>query len=1753
MTARTNSAMKHGDDDPITHCLCLDVGTAPHERLELRDVGAFRPDSDARLLLKKNTPDFAARLDHFTHGARFVLGHNYAQFDQPVLAHLYPALTLHGLPQVDTLELSPIAFPQNPYHRLVKDYKLCTTTRNDSVRDAELAYELFLDQRQALRERAQQHPEEALCLHFLLVPEDTSHTGLGALLQDWRGDRHPSLVEAKLAWLRATKDKVCTTAQRRVVGEWLADPSWHKPLAYVLAWLGVAGGNSVLPPWVGHSHPRTREAIRALRDTPCNEPHCTWCREQHQLDALLPRFFPGITHFRATPTTPDGRSLQQAIVENGMAGTPSLAVLPTGGGKSLCYQLPALAHFYRTGSLTVVISPLQSLMKDQVDNLLARGITCAGYLNSLLTPMERRAMLDKLRLGDLGLIFVAPEQFRSTAFANALAHREVRAWVFDEAHCLSKWGHDFRPDYLYVSRFIRNTQKQHPSPVFCFTATAKPDVVHDICQHFEQHLNMPLARLEGGVERKNLHYEVHAVPTAAKYAAALRLLQDALREGGGAIVFCARQKTVEEVAAFLKDAGLRCAHFHGGMQGEDKRAVQEDFIAGRLDVIAATNAFGMGVDKPDVRLVIHLDTPGSLENYLQEAGRAGRDQESARCVLLYDDADLDVQFRLLKNARLSQGDIQSILRALRAIKKRDRAEDEVVASSGEILRQAPDKQRIDPDARDADTKVRIAIAWLEEARILERHENHTRVFPGSLLVANEEEARERLRIKLAPGADIAPYLAIISALMNTEDDESLSTDELMGITGRDARSVTAMLRELDRWRLLSNDTELGVIFQKDPPTAQRLEELARLEAALLAHLREAAPDADQQEWQILNVRSLCDLLRRYTHIDLDPQRLGRLLKSFAEPFGEEGDNAQRGFFAMRPAGSDLRHVRLQRSWQSIEATRARRMQLAQALVATFNNLRKNNALLATCKQGELEALLQADATLASLEIRDENWDTALRAALLYLDANEVLHLARGKAVFRSAMRIQFDAEASRRQFSKADYTELALHYKDKTIQIHVMAEYAKLALHKVQEAMRFIADYFSLAWPEFVRRWFAGRKDVLELATTEAAHRRILIDLRNPAQQAIVAAPPEGSQLVLAGPGAGKTRVIVHRIAWLLRECMVQPEEIMVLTYNRSAAAEIRSRLWQLVQADAAGVTVQTLHGLAMRLTGTSYAVALEQDEAIDFGAVIRQATAQLQDTAPRSEEDDETSLARDRLLAGLRFLLVDEYQDINGEHYALISALAGRSLQSAHDRLSLMAVGDDDQNIYAFGGADVRYIRQFEADYQAQRFSLLENYRSTAHIIDCASLVITPARNRMKHGQQLHIDHTRREQPTGGAWADKDPLTLGRVHVLEVPADCMQEAALALAELARLYALRGDTEDAGRWGHFAVLARRRNDLDALQTLCRERGIPVQRMDEKPVIPLHSSREGAALLDLLRGANRRPARKRMVLHANALGRWLRRYGAAPQATNTNPNPFLAALAQFIAETQAATPDGELVADDLIDDLYEFDVNAKNTDAPRPNAPLLLMTAHRAKGLEFDHVVILDADGWQARSDEERRLFYVAMTRARQTLTLCERVGGRHPFLSVKQSPALRTRPAPPVLPPVALQRIEHASLKQVDLSWPGCFAPGHPVHRAIAALHIGDALTLRPRNNGTSDWELADGSGQVVGRMATKFVHPPERIVAVRVAAIQARKPDGKDTRTMRSARWEVVLPEFEYVDSSQGYGAIRYNPAPCLPPARSP
>ncbi|MEN8260475.1 MAG: RecQ family ATP-dependent DNA helicase, partial [Pseudomonadota bacterium] len=702
----------------LAHCLSLDLET--DEKGEIYAVGAIHGDrvfkQDARGKIEKALP----ALDRFAQGAQYLLGHNLLGHDLPVLQGLAPHLELLSKPVVDTLHLSPLAFPQNPYHRLVKDYKLVRDSVNDPVADARLAASVFHDQWESLAALAE---TESGLLSFYHYAFEGSNELRGLQLALEAMSAVPVKPgEAFDIFLRYAAQRVCATVVKKTLLNYLSDSMRRPALAYVLAWLRVAGGNSVLPPWVRQRFPDVAPILRQLRDIPCGRPDCVYCAEVHDPDKQLRRFF-GFSAFRDEPATADGGSLQRAIVRYALGDRPLFAVLPTGGGKSLCYQLPALARYQRRGVMTVIISPLQALMKDQVDNLRNKtGAPNAAALNGLLTAPERGEVLKGVQMGDVAILYVSPEQLRNRGFRNAIRHREVGCWVFDEAHCLSKWGHDFRPDYLYAARFIREFSHKHQTllpPVQCFTATAKQNVRDEIVDHFRSHLGQELAIFEGGVERDNLRFEVQTVASTEKYPRLHALLSERLPPDsqGCCIVYCATRRNTEAAAEYLQKQGWLAEAFHAGLNAAQKKHVQDNFIAGHTPVICATNAFGMGIDKEDVRLVVHADIPGSLDNYLQEAGRAGRDRLAAECVLLYDEQDIETQFKLSGLSRLNQRDIARLLKVLRKC-KRDR-EGNVVITAGEMLRDEAMEDTIDPADRNAATKVATAVSWLERAGFLE--------------------------------------------------------------------------------------------------------------------------------------------------------------------------------------------------------------------------------------------------------------------------------------------------------------------------------------------------------------------------------------------------------------------------------------------------------------------------------------------------------------------------------------------------------------------------------------------------------------------------------------------------------------------------------------------------------------------------------------------------------------------------------------------------------------------------------------------------------------------------------------------------------------------------------------------------------------------------------------------------------------------------------------------------------------------------
>ncbi len=327
---------------------------------------------------------------------------------------------------------------------------------------------------------------------------------------------------------------------------------------------------------------------------------------------------------------PAFRPGQREIIEAVLAGRPTIAVLPTGAGKSLCYQLPAVA----LGGLGIVVSPLISLMKDQVDALAARNIP-ATFINSTIDPAEREARLFAAVRGEVRLLYVAPERFRVPGFVAELKRARVQLLAVDEAHCIAEWGHDFRPDYARLGEVIAQLA---PPRLVALTATATPDVRAQICAQLSMRDPAVFVR---GFDRPNLHFTVaQCAGDADKLPRCLKLLGEPAAEGRPALIYAATRKKAEKVAEALRLHRVSARAYHAGLEDADRSRVQEQFMAGTIQVVVATNAFGMGVDKRDVRLVIHHDLPGSAEAYYQEAGRAGRDGLPARCVLLFNHADV---------------------------------------------------------------------------------------------------------------------------------------------------------------------------------------------------------------------------------------------------------------------------------------------------------------------------------------------------------------------------------------------------------------------------------------------------------------------------------------------------------------------------------------------------------------------------------------------------------------------------------------------------------------------------------------------------------------------------------------------------------------------------------------------------------------------------------------------------------------------------------------------------------------------------------------------------------------------------------------------------------------------------------------------------------------------------------------------------------------------------------------------------------
>lgn len=1712
-------------DELVAATLFIDVEADRTRRLY--SVGAVRGDAEFRWAATDAKAALAG-VGALAEGARWIAGHNLIAHDLPLLRKAAPGVAAWDLAAVDTLLLSPLAFPANPYHRLVKDYKLVGDAVNDPVADARLARDVLRDALDAVVRLARAEPAAAAFHRFAL--DGGGRGGMADLLGRLGVAKPRSPGEALDGWLRVAGERVCATARRRLDAGALDDPDGRLAYAYVLAWLGVAGTNSVLPGWVRHSHPETLRLIRALRDAACDDPACRWCRTAYDAVHWLGQTF-GYAAYRTEPVAPDGSGLQQRVVEAGLAGRPLLAVLPTGGGKSLCFQVPAIARHHRTGALTVVVSPLQALMKDQVENLGAKTGRLAGdALYGSLTLPERGAVMERVRLGDTALLYVSPEQLRNPSVVRVLESRTIGAWVFDEAHCLSHWGHDFRPDYLYVARFIRDLagrQREPPPPVAGFTATARADVIDEIRAHFRGMLGQDLALFQGGVDRPNLAYTVEAVAPQKKVERIAGLLRDHVPPGAAAaIVYAATRRRTEEVAAALAEQGWHAAAFHAGLSAARRQEVQAAFVAGTLRVVVATNAFGMGIDKDSVRLVVHAEVPGSLEAYVQEAGRAGRDREPAVCVLLYDPEDLETQFRLAARSQLGQRDVAQILRGVRALARRLGGRDRVVATPGELMAADDLELGFQAEDADADTKVKTALAWLERAGLLARDENLTWVVGARPRLSGVAEVRRVTEALGLPAPKAETWIAVFRVLVaaagdGTEEERTLTVDELARLPALQAevhdrppheaaRRVLSIIDQMATAGLVDRGTTLTAQVRLGGSGASRrvLERMGAMAGALLDVAREAEPDGGPVA---LPLRAAARRLRDQGHADARPDDVRALVRVLS--------HAERGRTAAVPRLRIIRGMlgewRVQPTgpWDELAASLKRRLAVAAVVLDRLAGAaRATESATGALVPFTLEAVaaaVRADMVLAA-EVPDP-LEAVTGACLLLHDWRSIL-LQGGLSVFRQGMVLRLPAEAKGKRYGKTDHEALAAHYAARTVQIHAMGEYARRGLAHPDGARAFAADYFSLPAAALARRHFAGRVDELGRPVAGEMFAAIVTALGNPAQQSIVTAPVDANLLVLAGPGSGKTRVIVHRCAYLLRVCRVPATAVLVLCFNRAAALSVRRRLRDLVGVEAAQVDVHTYHGLAMRLVGATFAERLERRPDVDgrraFDDVIRDATALL-----RGEGGDpgmDAGDVRERLLARYRYILIDEYQDIDGDQYDLVSAIAGRQEADPDARIALMAVGDDDQGVYAFRGASVEYIRRFREDYGARTEFLVENYRSTAAIIAAAGAVIAANRDRMKAGNPVCVDRARMADPPG------EP-----VRLLSVAGPAHQLAA-ALAEVRRRVATGGAEG-------VAVLAFARTELAPFHALCRKEGVPVDAAYDKELadaFPPHRLREVGVLLDRVAAARRR-------LDPGVLRRWIawRRRAA--------PSPWWALCERILDEAALSPGDGASTADGLREHLYEALAQIRRERGS--GRGVFVGTLHGAKGLEFEHVVILDggqgaADEAPADAEEGRRVFYVGMTRARRSLTLLTRADRKRPAHAdlLDGLPLERLRPPDDGMAMAAAVlgfRREILGLGDLFIDFAGLQPPTAAIHAALARLRPGAPLRLIPDGRGNLVFGTADGvpvariaKGRLVYWRATAAAVDRARVVGLVRRFATDTAPTYRDR--LNAEAWEVPIIE---------------------------
>lgn len=1446
---------------------------------KIHDIGALRYDNAIfHNASNKEFYDFINNVD-------YLCGHNIIHHD---IKYLFGS-EQHRWQLVDTLYMSPLLFPECPYHKLVKDDKLINEQMNNPVNDCQKAKELLWD------EIARWHslPYDKRKIFASLLKGQKEFDGfLNMVNFDEVASNLPELIK------QVYYGKICDHAD-------LSSIIHQHPcaLAYALALIDTTDFRSITPGWVLHNYPEVEYIMKTLRHTSCNN-GCSYCNTLLDIHHNLKTFF-GYDQFR----TYEGEPLQENAAQAAVDGKSLLAIFPTGGGKSLTFQLPALMEGRTVHGLTVVISPLQSLMKDQVDNLADRGITDAVTINGMLDPISRALSIQRILDGEASLLYIAPEMLRSKTIERILTSRHIVRFVIDEAHCFSSWGQDFRVDYLYIGRFISNYQQKKGCkiPVSCFTATAKQKVIQDICDYFKQTLNIELELFASTASRTNLHYSViHADTDDDKYIKLRRLISES---NCPTIVYVSRTKRTKELATRLSRDGFDALPFNGKMDSDEKNSNQEAFMTDKARIIVATSAFGMGVDKKDVGLVIHYDISDSLENYVQEAGRAGRDpQLNARCYVLYSDNDLDKHFILLNQTKLSISEIQQVWKAIKGLTKKRM---NVCCSALEIARQAG----WDDSISDIETRVRTALSTLEQAGYLERGSNSPHVYATGITVKNLDEARKKISDSvLFSNDEIENSVRIIKSLISqkyiskAQDSEAESrVDYLADILGLSKSEVISAVERMRQEGILADSKDISAYLHDESGDNKRkaknlLEDFAKIERYILNQIKDTSLH--------ISYKQLNDDAQK-NGITISKEKDIRTLLYFLTIKGyiRKNEDAVHNMEIVRQA--DLETI-INRFEKRLEMCRFIIEWLYNQPSLVTNTDSEKNAI----RFSIIELLKDIKTKSQLLFINVDNIQLEdVEESLLYLSKIGALKLEGGFLVLYNAMNIR-RIKDNKARYKVDDYRMLNEFYKQKIQQVHIVGEYANLMVKDYNAALQYVQDYFQMDYKKFINKYFKGeRNKEIERNLTPNKYKQLFGQLSQ-RQLEIISDKDSRYIVVAAGPGSGKTRVLVHKLASLLMLEDVKHEQLLMLTFSRAAATEFKQRLMELIGNAAHFVEIKTFHSYCFDLLGRI-------GNLDDAKNVVAEAANMIirGDVEPNK--------------IGKTVLVIDEAQDMSIDEYSFIKALI-----TNNEEMRVIAVGDDDQNIFEFRGSDSKYMFKLLNEEGSRLYEMTENYRSSQNVVNYANSFIKNINNRMKNTPIIPIRNLSGcvEVVHHESEYMYQPIVESLIQNKRDGSTCVltqtNEEAVIMVALLRKYGIRGKLIQSMDGFSFWNLAEIRYFLKCLNKGNKVPIIPQQLWDEAKLATFAMYAKSNSLCYVKRCIE-------LFEHINKV-------------------KYYSDFREFIYESS-------------VEDFCDIS-----------DADVVVSTIHKAKGREFDDVYMLLSD-YYSKDDNLIRRFYVGMTRAKNRL------------------------------------------------------------------------------------------------------------------------------------------------------------------------